>query len=156
MRGLTPKTDAATPGGTKGDRAPAGVTQELAMGKGFTVIEHANLTVFHVDESGDAVGDTAVFSSELYDETNATVVGTVQGFCVRTVVGKMMECIATNIFENGMITNQGPEDEAVYGGAEISFAVTGGTGAYLGAKGEVRIKRREGQDHQFTYTFELI
>jgi allene oxide cyclase len=126
------------------------------MGRRFTVIEHANPTVFHVGASGDAVGDTAVFSSELYDEANAHVVGTVQGFCVRTVVGKMMECLATNIFENGMITTQGPEDEAVYGGAEISFAITGGTGAYLGAKGEVRITRLEGEVGQFTYTFELI
>lgn len=54
---------------------------------------------------------------------------------------------------NGMITTQGPEDEALYSGAEISFAITGGTGPYLGAKGEVRIKRLEGQDRQFTYTF---
>jgi len=126
------------------------------MGTGFTVIEHANPTVLHIGESGDAVGDTAVFSSELYDETNTTVVGTVQGFCVRTVVGKMMECIATNIFENGMIMTQGPENEALYSGAEISFAITGGTRVYLGAKGEVRIKRHEGQDRQFTYTFDLI
>ena len=84
------------------------------------------------------------------------VVGTVQGFCVRTVVGTRMECLATTIFANGMITTQGPEDEALYSGAEIRFAITGGTGAYLGAKGEVRIKRLEGQDRQFTYTFELI
>jgi allene oxide cyclase len=126
------------------------------MGQRFTVIEHAQFTIVPVRASGEAVGDTAVFSSDLYDEANATVVGTVQGVCVRTVVGRMMECLATAIFSNGTITTQGSEDEALYDGAEISFAVTGGTGAYLGARGEGRIKRLAGQDRQFTYTFELL
>ena len=96
------------------------------MGQRFTVIEHAQFTVVPVREPGASVGDTAVFSSALYDEANATVVGTVQGFCVRTVVGTRMECSATTILADGMIMTQGPEDEALYNGAEIRFSTTGG------------------------------
>ena len=123
------------------------------MGKHLVVIEHANPTRFDVGESGDSVGDTVVFSNTLYDEANANIVGTVQGVCVRTVVGKMMECFATNIFENGMITVQGPADDSVYGTAEISAVITGGTGDYVGAGGELKMKKLAG--NQFTHTFEL-
>jgi allene oxide cyclase-like protein len=132
-----------------------GVTPEQAMGQRFTVIEHAPFTVVPVRASGAAVGDTAVFRSDLYDEANVTVVGAIQGFCVRTVLGVRMECVATASFADGMIMTQGPEDEALSDGAEISFAITGGTGAYLGAKGEVRITQLAGQDRQFTYAFAL-
>lgn len=123
------------------------------MGKHLTVIEHANPTRFDVGEAGDSVGDTVVFSNDLYDEANANIVGTVQGVCVRTVVGKSMECFATNIFANGMITVQGPADDSVYGTAEISAVITGGTGDYLGAGGELKMKKVEG--NQFTHIFEL-
>src|SRR4051794_33506696 len=91
---------------------------EDGMGKHLTVIEHANPTRIDLGESGASVGDIVVFRNDLYDEANTTIVGTVQGMCVRTVVGKSMECFATNIFENGMITVQGPMDDSVFGAAE--------------------------------------
>lgn len=124
------------------------------MGKRLVVIEHANPTRFDVGEPGDSVGDTVVFSNDLYDAANVNVVGTVQGVCVRTVVGKSMECFLTNIFQNGMITVQGPADDSVYGTAEISAVITGGTDDYLGASGELKIKKLEG--NQFTHIFELL
>jgi hypothetical protein len=140
--------------GSRFDAVPAAARQsEGAMGKTFVVIEHANPTRIDVGESGASVGDTVVFSNDLYDEANANIVGTVQGVCVRTVVGKSMECFATNIFENGMITIQGPMDDSVFGTAEISAVITGGTGDYLGASGELKIKKLEG--NQFTHIFEL-
>jgi allene oxide cyclase len=140
--------------GSRFNAAPAAARQsEDAMGERLVVIEHANPTRFDVGEAGDSVGDTVVFANDLYDEANVNVVGTVQGVCVRTVVGKSMECFLTNIFQNGMITVQGPADDSVYGTAEISAAITGGTGDYLGASGELKIKKLEG--NQFTHVFEL-
>jgi hypothetical protein len=123
------------------------------MGKQLVVIEHANPTRFDVGKAGDSIGDTVVFNNDLYDEANVTIVGKVQGVCVRTAVGKSMECFATNIFENGMITIQGPADDSVYGTAEISAVITGGIGDFLGAAGEVKLKKLEG--NQFVHTFEL-
>lgn len=123
------------------------------MGTTIVAIEHANPTRFDVGDVGDSVGDIVVFSNDLYDEENISVIGTVQGVCVRTVVGKMMECVATNLLANGLITVQGPVDDSVYGIAEISAVVTGGTGDYLGASGELKIKKLEG--NQFVHIFEL-
>ncbi len=131
----------------------ASQSEKEAMGKRIVVIEHANPTRFDVGEPGDSVGDTVVFSNDLYDEANQTIVGKVQGVCVRTVAGKMMECFLTNILESGMISVQGPADDSVYGTAEISAVITGGTGAFLGAGGELKIKKLEG--NQFTHIFEL-
>jgi hypothetical protein len=34
-------------------------------------------------------------------------------------------------------------------------SIIGGTGNYVGAKGEVKIKKLDGHDHQITLTFEL-
>ena len=125
------------------------------MGKTFVVIEHANPTLFDVGAKGDSIGDARVFSNDLYDEANATVAGTDSGFCLRTAVGKRFECSWTNIFANGTIVTQGPGLDTAFQGEEITVAITGGTGDYIGASGELKIKTLEGQDHQFTFTFEL-
>ena len=74
---------------------------------------------------------------------------------MRTAVGERFECSWTNIFANGTIVTQGPGLDAAFQGEEITVAITGGTGDYVGAGGVLRIKTLEGQDHQFTFTFEL-
>jgi allene oxide cyclase len=125
------------------------------MGVRLVVIEHAQPTVFDLGPTGDSIGDVRVFSNDLYDAENATVVGADQGFCVRTVVGKRMECTWTNIFENGTIVTQGAGLDAAFAGAPMTVAITGGTGDYVGAKGEMTITKLEDADHQFTFTFEL-
>jgi hypothetical protein len=125
------------------------------MGTRFTVIEHANPTLFDVGPKGDSIGDARVFSNDLYDADNVNIVGTDQGFCFRTAVGKRWECAWSNIFDSGTIVTQGPGLDVAFRGEEITVAITGGTGAYAGASGELKIKMLEGADHQFTFTFEL-
>jgi hypothetical protein len=125
------------------------------MGKTFVVIEHANPTLFDTGAQGDTVGDFRVFSNDLHDADNVNVVGTDQGFCVRTAVGQRMECTWTNIFDNGTIVTQGPGRDAAFRGEEMTVAITGGTGDYVGASGEMTIKKLEGHNHQFSFTFEL-
>ena len=125
------------------------------MGKRLVVIEHAQPTVFDLGPVGDSVGDVRVFSNDLYDADNVAVVGTDQGFCLRTVVGTRMECTWTNIFENGTIVTQGAGLDATFAGAPMTVAITGGTGNYMGAKGEMTITKLVDKDHQFTFTFEL-
>jgi hypothetical protein len=43
----------------------------------------------------------------------------------------------------------------VHGTAEISAAIIGSIGDYVGASGELQIKKLKGDDHQFTFTFVL-
>jgi hypothetical protein len=142
--------------GSRFNAAPAAASQsEGAMGKRFSVIEHAKPTQFDIGTPGASVGDVGVFSNDLYDADNAKVVGTDQGWCVTTVVGQRTECVASFIFVDGSITTAGAVDAAVWGSAEISVAVTGGTGAYRGATGEARVKRVPDQEHQFAFAFDL-
>jgi len=82
---------------------------------------------------GDSVGDMLVFANGVFDSANKTQVGTDQGYCVRTVVGKSWECFWTLTLKAGQITVEGPfMDEG-----DSLFTVTGGTGKYAGAKGSM-------------------
>ena len=106
----------------------------------LTLIEHAsNETVVDLADEGDSVGDTLVFSNELYDADDANEVGESQGSCVRTVVGEAWECTFTNTLENGALVVQGRFLDS----GEGSFAITGGTGEYSGASGEMTLTAAE-------------
>ena len=54
------------------------------------------------------MGDLLVFANKVYDAANKTQVGSDQGYCVRTVVGKSWECFWTLILKAGQITVEGP------------------------------------------------
>jgi allene oxide cyclase len=124
--------------------APAAAQETIA------VIEHASSdTVTDLGDEGDSMGDTLSFSNELYDSDDANVVGTINGSCVRTSPGKMWECSFTNVLEGGTISAQGPFMDT----GEGTFAITGGTGEYSGASGELVIKARDGEDEKYDLTF---
>lgn len=126
------------------------------MARRITVIEHAKPALIDTGPQGDSVGDVRIFSNDLFDERNAAVVGADQGFCVRTIPGHRYECTWSNIFANGVIVTQGPGPDAAFTGAEATVAVTGGTGAFAGARGELTVKKLAGADHQFTFVFDLL
>ena len=52
-------------------------------------------TTVDLGAKGDSVGDLLVFANKVFDAANKTQVGTDQGYCVRTVVGKSWECFWT-------------------------------------------------------------
>ena len=56
--------------------------------KTITVIEHAD-TDATIDNlpTGDSPGDVLTFANEVFDKTDTEVVGTDQGYCIRTVAG---------------------------------------------------------------------
>ena len=75
----------------------------------LVVVEHATTDVMtDTGAMGDTVGDILTFANEVYDETNAKIVGTNNGWCVRTVVRKVRECFWTLSLANGQITVEGP------------------------------------------------
>jgi hypothetical protein len=125
--------------------APAAAKETL------TVIEHATTdTILDLGDDGDSIGDTLAFSNELYDADNANVVGSDQGSCVRTKPGEAWECTFTNILPNGSIVVQGP----YYDAKDSVLAITGGTGDYSGAEGQMQLKSREGGE-EIEFTFEI-
>lgn len=125
------------------DASPAAAKEEIV------VIEHATTdAVVDLGEKGDSVGDTLVFSNDVYDSNDADVVGSDQGSCVRTKPGKAWECTWTTTLSDGSITVQGPFYDD---GSDSSLAITGGTGDYSGATGEMRLRTRDNEEYEFTF-----
>lgn len=120
----------------------------------FTLVEHpANEITRHLGgkKESDSVGDTLSFANALFDAANKTQVATDQGFCTRTIVGKTWECLWTNVLKDGMITVQGPFKDT----GDSVFVVTGGTGKYVGAKGQMTLHVREGKPEAYDFIFDL-
>jgi hypothetical protein len=100
-----------------------------------------NNTTIHLGAKGskDSIGDMIVFANPIFDSGNTRQLGTVQGNCVRVVVGKSWECYFTLVLANDRITLEGPyADEG-----ESVFAITGGTGRYAGARGQMSLRARD-------------
>ena len=129
-----------------------GVTQwqQARAQESFMVIEHATTnTVTDLGDEGDSMGDTLTWSNDLYDDQDANVVGTSSGSCWRTKPGKTWECTWTNTLEDGSIVVQGP----FYDDGDSTLAITGGTGKYNGASGEMTLHARDGgTEYEFTFT----
>lgn len=111
-------------------------TAPAAAKESLTLIEHVTSEeVVDLGAEGDTVGDTLVFNNELYDDQDTTLVGNSNGSCIRTAVGKLWECTFTNTVENGALVVQGPFSDSGTG----TFAITGGTGDYSGATGQMTL-----------------
>jgi len=111
-------------------------TAPVAAKESLTVIEHVNHeTVVDLGDEGDTVGDTLVFNNDLYDDKDQNQVGSTNGSCIRTAVGKLWECTFTSTVENGSLVVEGPFEESGTG----TFAITGGTGDYSGATGQMTL-----------------
>jgi hypothetical protein len=109
-------------------------------------------TTLDLGAKGDTVGDMLVFANGVFDSANKAQVGTDQGYCVRTIVGKSWECFWTLTLQAGQITIEGPFlDEG-----DSLFAVTGGTGKYAGAKGSMKLHPRDAKSSSYDFTYDLL
>jgi allene oxide cyclase len=109
-------------------------------------------TTVDLTAKGDSVGDMLVFANGIYDAANKTQIGSDQGYCVRTVVGKSWECFWTMTLKAGQITVEGPFlDEG-----DSLMAVTGGTGKYAGAKGSMKLHPRDATPTGYDFTYDLL
>ena len=106
------------------------------------MVERANTdTVIDTDQSGgDTTGDLLTFHNPVFDRANDTRVGNDQGECVRIDPARgTWECRwITRIAGRGSITVEGP----FYDTRDSVLAVTGGTGAFANARGQMRLERR--------------
>jgi Allene oxide cyclase len=117
------------------------------------VIEHATTDSISNQGggAGDAVGNILTFNNDVFDQNDSTRVGGDQGYCVRLVVGESWECNWTTVLDRGQITVEGP----FYDTHDSVVAITGGTGAYRNARGEMELKSRAGGT-EFDFIFHLI
>ena len=121
------------------------------QGKTITVIEHATTdTTTDTGATGDSVGDILTFANKVFDATDTTEVGTDNGYCLRTVAGAAYECNWTTFLAGGQITVEGPFFDA----KDSTLAITGGTGRYRGARGEMELHSRE-NGAKFAFVFHL-
>jgi len=119
------------------------------------VIEHAvNETTTHVvaGAKGDSVGDLLTFANPVFDATNKTQLGTDHGWCVRVVVGKSWECFWTLLLKEGRITVEGP----FYDSGDSVFVITGGTGKYAGARGQMTLHDRGTTPTNYDFVYQLL
>ena len=123
---------------------PAAADQEIKM------IEHATTdAVTDTGAAGDSAGDILTFANEVFDADDKNKIGTNQGICFRTVVGKAWECFWTVSLDKGQITVEGP----FYDKGDSVLAITGGTGEYADAEGEMALSAigTDGKAYNFVY-----
>ena len=116
----------------------------------FKLVERATTdAVTDTGKKGDSAGDILTFANALYNSANTKKVGTDNGYCVRTVVGKSWECWWTAFVAGGQITVEGPFLDA--GPSKLS--ITGGTGTYSRARGwmDLRARNEKGTEFDFIY-----
>jgi len=124
--------------------APQDQPQDLKM------IEHATTdAVTDTGATGDSAGDILTFANDVFDADDKNKIGTDQGICFRTVPGKSWECFWTLVLEKGQLTVEGP----FYDTGDSALAITGGTGEFTGARGEMALSAHgtEGNAYSFTY-----
>lgn len=117
------------------------------------VVEHA-ITDTEVlvgnNKAGD-LGNQLVFANPVYNTADAKQVGHDNGNCVRTVKLQVWECYWTVFLSGGQITVEGPYYD---NGNDSWLAITGGTGVYREAHGQMLLHARGnpvGSEYDFVY-----
>jgi allene oxide cyclase len=124
-----------------------------AAGTVVHVIEHAITDLENPGVKGkDVKGNILTFNNPVFDTANKVQVGHDEGFCTR-IQPKLgiWECLWTTFLKGGQITVQGP----YYDTRNSVLSITGGTGAYDGARGEMTLLSRDG-GHQYDFIFKLL
>jgi hypothetical protein len=129
------------------------LTLPVFAGEQLKVVERpVGETTVDLGAKGDSIGDLLVFANGVFDAANKKQIGSDQGYCVRTVVGKSWECFWTLILKAGQITVEGPFLDA----GDSMFAITGGTGKYAGAKGSMKLHPRDATPTGYDFTYDLL
>jgi hypothetical protein len=130
-------------------------TVHANSGQTIHVVEHAITdTVQHFHPPHDSLGDVLAFHNPVFDAQDKKQVGEDNGQCIRTVVKgkKEWECFWTVLLAQGQITVEGPYYDD---GTDTTLAITGGTGAYMEARGQMLLHATgnpPGSEYDFIYT----
>jgi allene oxide cyclase len=116
------------------------------------VIEHATSdTTTDTGNPGDSAGDILTFANDVFDAADTHQVGTDQGYCIRITAPGSYECNWTTFLAGGQITVEGP----FFDTSDSVLAITGGTGAYRNARGQMQLKARSGGT-EFDFVFHVM
>ncbi len=127
-------------------------TASASAGEVVSVVEHADTdAVTDTGAKGDSTGDVLTFANPVFDKANRTKVGADQGYCVRTAVGKSWECMWTLSLKDGQLTVEGPFMDA----GDSVLAITGGTGKYAAARGQMKLHVRDARGTAYDFVYEL-
>lgn len=121
----------------------------------FTVVERATTdAVIDLGATGDSLGDMLMFGNNVYNAANTTKVGRDEGSCWRTNPGTAWECSWTVLLAHGSLVVQGPFYDS---GRDSVLAITGGTGIYRTARGQMTLHARNkaGSEYDFIYAINL-
>ena len=119
----------------------------------YRFVEHADTDATHVrgGTGPDNVGDILTFANPVYDAANTHRVGSDQGYCVRVVAGVSYECHWTLSVHGGQIMVDGP----FFDKTDSALAITGGTGAFAGASGQMKLHARDAHGGAYDFTYEM-
>ncbi len=121
-------------------------------GANFTVVEHAITdTTADTGPAGDSLGDVLAFANPVYNAANTTKIGSDNGSCIRTVVGAAYECTWTTTLPGGSLVVTGP----FYDTKDSLLAITGGTGKYDAAHGQMRLHARDAKGSAYDFVFSV-
>jgi hypothetical protein len=139
--------------GTLGAIAFASPTR-AAGPEDFTLISvHAHFKQSDIGRSGVSAGDVLTFDADVMNADESELLGRQDGECIFTrVVGgedRFEVCVLSFLLEGGGLTVEGTFDQRE---AVNTFTVTGGTGVYMGARGQVMADFSQG----FEFAFDLI
>ena len=116
------------------------------------VVEHA-ITDTEIPTGGgkDVKGNILTFNNPVFDAADQKQVGHDEGFCTRIAPKEgIWECLWTTFLAGGQITVQGP----FYDTRNSVLSITGGTGAYRSARGEMVLRSRNG-GKEYDFIFKL-
>ncbi len=121
--------------------------------RALTVVERAVTdTVVDTGEAGDSLGDLLAFGNPIFDAADMSEIGRDQGYCIRTNVGEAWECNWTVILDQGSLTVEGPFYDDL---RDSQLAITGGTGEFRNARGEMTLHARDAAGTEFDFTYRI-
>ena len=134
--------------------APGYAKTYRKIGRTVHVIEHAitDTEVPLAPGGADEKGDILTFNNPVFNTTNTKQVGHDEGFCTRIQVQLgIWECLWTTFLKGGQLTVQGP----YYDTRNSVLTITGGTGAFAGARGQMKLLARDG-GKEYDFSFQLL
>lgn len=133
--------------------APGYARSARAAGTTIHVIEHAITDTENPGVNGsDVKGNILTFNNPVFNTANTSQVGHDEGFCTRLQVKLgIWECLWTTFLAGGQITVQGP----YYDTRNSVLSITGGTGRYEGARGQMVLGSRD-NGKEYDFIFQLL